>query len=88
MADRSSIILYFSCDLMTLYTDDDLQWHPLVRSFLNAQREMLYFQHPCPDPRRTLRRNAYIDIPIQAIDTGHQLSALSQDEGVTIAESS
>lgn len=64
---------------MTLYTDDDLQWHPLVRSFLNAQREMLYFQHPCPDPRWTLRRDAYIDIPIQAIDTDHQLSALPQD---------
>jgi hypothetical protein len=65
---------------MTLHSEGCLQWHPLVRSFLNAQREMLYFQHPCPDPRWTLRRNAYIDIPVQAIDTVHQLLSLPQDE--------
>jgi hypothetical protein len=62
-----------------LHMNGHSQWHPLVRSFLNAQREMLHFQHPCPDPRWTLRGNTNIDIPIQTIDTGHQLLSLPQD---------
>jgi hypothetical protein len=71
-----------------LHMNGHSQWHPLIRSFLNAQREMLYFPHPCPDPRWTLGRNTNIDIPIQTINTVDQLVSLPQDGGLTIAESS
>ena len=64
----------------------DLQWHSLICPLLNTQGEMLDLHQPSPDPRWTLRRNTYIDIPVQAINTKYQINLLVLE--LTIAESS
>lgn len=47
----------------------DVQGHTLICPPLNRLREPLYFQNPSPDSSRTLTRHAYVNIPIQAINT-------------------
>ena len=85
-----SPFLHHTVDSVAISSDAhvgcDSQWHSLICSLLNTQGEMLDLHQPSPDPRWTLRRNTYIDIPVQAIDTIYEINLLVVE--LTIAESS